>query len=190
MLDIAIDRDDKWPQPEEFWLELAEKSLAMAVAQTPFAAIAKSAALLEVSISFADDDTVHGLNRQWRDKDKPTNILSFPMWAAEDLQKLADMAAQNPEDDAVIMTQFAGNMLLGDMILAYETSAREAAEKDWALTDYVRHLLVHGMLHLLGYDHQNDTEAEIMEGLEAKTLAKMGVANPYRDDDHNDEVQN
>jgi phosphate starvation-inducible protein PhoH and related proteins len=102
---------------------------------------------------FTSDDAVKALNAQWRDKDVPTNVLSFPA------------------------PKTAGT--LGDIALAYETCAREADEQGKSLKDHATHLLVHGLLHLLGYDHEADDEAAEMEGLEKDILASLGVADPY-----------
>lgn len=119
---------------------------------------AASAALGDVAggvvVMLADDATVHDLNRRFRGKDSATNVLSFP-------------AAPNPEDG------------LGDIALAYGVCAREAAEQGKALSDHVRHLVVHGVLHLLGYDHEDEVEAEVMEGLERDILARLGAPDPY-----------
>lgn len=109
----------------------------------------------ELSLVLADDDFVQNLNREYRGKDKPTNILSFP------------------QDE---------DFCLGDLVLAYETVEREAREQNKTFTNHVTHLIVHGVLHLLGYDHIDDQEAEEMEALEISILAKMGLPNPYESD--------
>lgn len=106
----------------------------------------------EVSVLLTSDDEVQILNRDYRDKDKPTNVLSFP------------------QDEP---------SMLGDIVMALETIEREAAEQDKPLEDHVRHLLVHGALHLLGYDHIEDEQAEEMEALEVEILAQMNIKNPY-----------
>ena len=110
----------------------------------------------ELSIVLADDDFVQELNREWRGKDKPTNVLSFP------------------QDDP---------MMLGDVILAFETVQREADEQDKRFEDHTTHLVVHGLLHLLGHDHEEDDEAEIMESLEIEILKGLGIKNPYETQD-------
>ena len=111
-----------------------------------------------LAVLLADDAAVRDLNRRWRGKDRPTNVLSFPAAAS---------AAP----------------WLGDVALAYETCAREAAEQGKALADHVAHLVVHGVLHLVGWDHQTDAEADEMEGLERDILARMGVPDPYAERD-------
>ena len=125
-------------------------------------AIAAAAALApaagEVSVLLTDDATIRVLNRTWRGLDKPTNVLSFPA------------AAAKPGAQA----------LLGDIAIAYETLAREADEKHIQFSDHLCHLAVHGFLHLLGYDHETDSQADAMEGLERTALARLGIADPYR----------
>ena len=107
------------------------------------------------------------LNREWRERDKPTNVLSFPMFTRDELLGL---------------TPDGPPAMLGDIALAYETCAHEAEEKGIPLEHHAAHLIVHGLLHLAGYDHvHSDAEAEIMEALETAALAKMGVADPYGD---------
>lgn len=120
--------------------------------------------VVELSIVLADDETVRGLNRDWRGKDQPTNVLSF--------------AALDDEDAPIVE---GAPLLLGDVILAFETCAAEAAEQDKPLADHFSHLVVHGVLHLLGYDHMDDDEAEEMESLETTLLAALGVPDPYGD---------
>jgi probable rRNA maturation factor len=116
-----------------------------------------------VDITLADDDTQRALNRTWRGKDTPTNVLAFP---------IADPAMPVPP---------GAPLLLGDIVLAFETVRREAAEQDKPLADHLRHLVVHGVLHLLGYDHENAADAATMEAREIAILAELGVPNPYRD---------
>jgi probable rRNA maturation factor len=114
---------------------------------------------VEISILLADDATIRELNREWRGQDKPTNVLSFP---------------------ALEQRGVPGPRPLGDLALAFETLAREAEDEDKALADHAAHLIVHGTLHLLGYDHETTGEAEIMEAFELKALARLGIADPYR----------
>jgi len=122
-----------------------------------------------ISLLFTSDAEVHTLNREWRNRDKPTNVLSFPMLEREELLDLS-------EDGPPVM--------MGDIALAYETCAREAQEKGIALDRHAAHLVVHGLLHLAGHDHVHcDEEAEAMEALEIRALAKMGIPDPYGDRD-------
>jgi probable rRNA maturation factor len=122
---------------------------------------------MSVSVKLSDDAEVHALNREWREKDKPTNVLSFPMLDDDEIDALLDGTYNAPE------------IMLGDIILAYETCAAEAEEKQISVADHATHLVIHGMLHLLGHDHVDDEEAEAMEALEVKALASMGLRNPY-----------
>ena len=110
----------------------------------------------DVTILLTDDASVQDLNVRFRGKPEATNVLSFP-------------AAPNPENH------------LGDLALAYGVCAREAAEQGKPLADHLQHLTIHGVLHLLGYDHMGDDEAEAMEGLERVVLASLGVRDPYLD---------
>lgn len=154
---------EHWPEGD--WTALAEQA-AGAVAQVE-PALANTR--LEASVLFTSDAEVHALNREWRGRDKPTNVLSFPMLEREELLALP---ADGPPE------------LLGDIALAHETCAREAGEKGVALTDHALHLIVHGLLHLAGHDHvDSETQAEAMEALEVKALAILGVADPYADRD-------
>jgi probable rRNA maturation factor len=111
----------------------------------------------DVSLCLADDAALRALNLSWRGIDKPTNVLSFP-------------AARGRTSEMP---------MLGDIALAYETLSREADDLGVSLAHHYRHLLVHGFLHLIGYDHETDAEAERMEALEARILARLGVGNPY-----------
>lgn len=164
MIDIQIDMNDDWDGPID-WQNLSEKSFTAASAQTDFPLLADMEQMVSISIILSDNVQIHELNRQYRDKDKPTNILSFPMLDAAELKNLPNMGG--------------GEMLLGDLALAYEICAQEAEEKGISLEQHVAHLIVHGTLHLLGYDHIEDAEADAMEGLEIKALASMGLPNPY-----------
>jgi probable rRNA maturation factor len=111
----------------------------------------------ELAIVLTDDSAIRQLNREWRNKDAATNVLSFP-----------------------VPSQGAGEtMLLGDIVIAYETTAREADAEGKPLRDHLAHLAVHGFLHLVGYDHETDREADAMESLEAVILSRLGVPNPY-----------
>lgn len=117
----------------------------------------------EISVLLTDDTHIRELNRIWRDKDKATNVLSFPA--------LDDDLPPPPPGEPV---------LLGDVVLAFETVEREALAEAKPLRDHVAHLLVHGTLHLLGYDHEEPDEADAMERRETEILATLGVPDPYR----------
>jgi probable rRNA maturation factor len=117
-----------------------------------------------VTVVLTDDAEIKSLNSDWRGFDKPTNVLSFP-------------AAPSPGGEAR-----PGNERLGDVIIAYETVKREAADEGKPFANHLSHLAVHGFLHLVGYDHDTDAKAAIMEGLERKALASLGIPDPYEDD--------
>ena len=118
---------------------------------------AKVAGVAELSIVLLDDAEQRELNRQWRQIDKPTNVLSFPQ-----IEPFSPVVG-----------------ILGDITLARETLEREAIEQGVSFTDHYTHLVVHGFLHILGYDHIEDDEALVMEGLETQILATLGIEDPY-----------
>jgi probable rRNA maturation factor len=153
-LDIAIEGGGWASLPEV--QELARRAVEAALR----AASDAPGGPVEISLLLADDAAVQALNREWRGQDKPTNVLSFPA----------------PEQPGA-----RGPRHLGDIVLAYETLVREAQGEGKSLRDHAAHLVVHGTLHLLGYDHELEGQAEIMEALEAKALARLGIADPYRD---------
>ena len=160
---MELDIDVEQPWPEGSWETLAERAAAAAQQVAPELASLR----LSASLLFTSDEEIHALNRDWRQRDKPTNVLSFPMLERDEL---LDLAADGPPE------------LLGDVALAYETCAREAIEKGVPLVDHAAHLIVHGLLHLAGYDHEISTaDAEAMEALETKALAICGIADPYGD---------
>lgn len=122
----------------------------------------------ELSLVLADDDLLHHLNRQYRGVDRPTNVLSFPG---------ADPGRNPPSRGAANADQ---PHMLGDVVLAVETVAAEAAAQGKTMADHFTHLVVHGVLHLLGYDHMTPAEARQMESLEVEVLAGLGIGDPYR----------
>jgi probable rRNA maturation factor len=168
MLSVETHEAAPWPDALD-WEERAAEAVAAALALTPFASLAQAAPLVEVAVRLTDDAEVQTLNRNFRGKDKPTNVLSFPQVQDDLLEGLAN------SDD--------GEILLGDIVLARETCAREAEEKAISIADHATHLIVHGTLHLVGYDHGDDASAGAMEALEVKALASLGIANPYADQD-------
>ncbi|MGQ9366261.1 rRNA maturation RNase YbeY [Azospirillum sp. ST 5-10] len=154
-VEVIVTREaGAWPEDAEW---LAERACLAALA-----AAWDGDGPAELSLVLADDALVHRLNRDYRGKDKPTNVLSFALTEAE-----------GPDPDPGAPT------LLGDVVLAWETVAGEAAEQGKALGDHLAHLVVHGTLHLLGYDHEDDAEADEMERREVEVLAGLGVADPY-----------
>jgi len=117
----------------------------------------------EVSVLLTDDAAIRALNRDWRQIDKPTNVLSFP-------------AANAAIKDA---SKATSGTFVGDIVIAYETLARECADEDRDFLHHLAHLSVHGFLHLLGYDHQTDAQADEMEGLESRIMLSMNMPDPY-----------
>ena len=146
------------PTAEELARDAAQNALACGKEGCEF----PSQTVMEVAVSLADDLTQRQLNRDWRGIDHPTNVLAFPAWTP---------GAPIPP---------AAPLLLGDVVLAFETVVREAEEQGKPLADHLSHLIVHGVLHLLGYDHATEAEAVIMESLETSILARLGMPDPYR----------
>jgi probable rRNA maturation factor len=138
------------------------------VAESAFPQLTQSARAVELSIRLTSDDQVKALNSRWRGKDKPTNVLSFPQCEPDELESLAP---GGPE------------LMLGDIVLARGVCEREAEEKGVSLEEHATHLLVHGTLHLLGYDHQDDGSADDMESREVRALERLGISDPYGIDD-------
>ena len=164
MLEIALTPKDPWPEHD--WDALADRAARAAIDRTPHGELLTIPAAVEISLRLTSDDEVHTLNHQYRHKDKPTNVLSFPMVQTD----LLETVTQNSDD---------GEVLLGDIVLAHGVCAGEAEERDIAVADHAAHLIVHGVLHLLGYDHMDDAEAEAMEDMERAALASLGLHDPY-----------
>ena len=154
-IDITL-HSDSWKnknrQVEEFVTGIIEQVLDGLIQSIPH---------IEVSVVLADNDFLQGLNLKYCGKDAPTNVLSFPITEAE------------------ILIAPAPFLSLGDIIIAYETIKQEAAEQNKSFSDHLTHMLVHGCLHLLHYDHIDDEEAQEMETLEVDILETMGITNPY-----------
>ena len=150
-IDLSVEAGD-WP---------GEAALTLLVDRAVSAAFAETAAAgpSELSIVFSDDAHIQTLNAEWRGKDKPTNVLSFPAFSFPKGGKLPPM--------------------LGDIVLASETVAREAALEDKPIANHITHLVIHGLLHLLGHDHETDAEAEEMEAIERAALARLAIPDPY-----------
>ena len=180
MLDVALSAEPIWPDDAD-WEALAVCAVAAAVNATPYGALATADAVVEISIRLTDDAEVQTLNRDYRHKDKPTNVLSFPMIAPDLLDTVANTDANDGAGPGA-----GGEVLLGDIVLAHGVCTAEAEDKGIALPAHVTHLIVHGTLHLLGYDHQGQAEAEVMEQIERDVLASLGIADPYLDD-HNED---
>lgn len=163
-LDIQISVElGEWPSKDalqSFCEGVLEKAAAFIVEQEkqPFPDMPP-----ELSLVFTDDASIREINAEWRNIDKPTNVLSFPAFPVEPGKMPGPM--------------------LGDIILAQETIAREAADLGKPFDEHLTHLLVHGFLHLFGYDHIHAGDAERMEGLETRILADLGLSDPYGDSD-------
>ena len=164
MLQIELTAASEW-ENERDWTDLAERAAHAAISASSHADLLSRNFALEVSVKLSDDSELHSLNKAYRGKDKPTNVLSFPQVQPDLLETLA-----NTDD---------GEALLGDIILAYETCRAEASAKNVGFSDHITHLIVHGSLHLLGYDHENEIDAALMENCEINALATLGIANPY-----------
>ena len=164
MLEIDIEADEEWDSSTD-WPLLVRKAAEAAVAESAFPQLAEGGRSVELSVRLTSDEDVRALNAHWRGKDKPTNVLSFPMSEQHELE-------QADEDGPELM--------LGDIVLARGVCEREAAEKAVPVESHATHLIVHGTLHLLGYDHDGDQEAVDMEGREVRALARLGIDDPYR----------
>ena len=148
------------------WTTLAARAASAAVERTPHGPLLTTPALIEISVRLTGDDEVRSLNAHYRGKDKATNVLSFPMVQPD----LLETVSENSDD---------GELLLGDIVLAHGVCVGEAAARGVSVEEHVTHLLVHGTLHLLGYDHQDDADAEAMEEVERSALASLGLPDPY-----------
>ena len=164
LLDIQISVEEgDWPSEDELQ-PLAERVLETAAGYLKKNARQKFPKMAtELSLVFTDDESIRAINAEWRQKDKATNVLSFPAYP-------------------ITPGKVPGPML-GDIIIARETVEREAIELEKPFNDHLTHLMVHGFLHLFGYDHMNNAEAEIMEGLETRILADLGLSDPYEGQD-------
>lgn len=161
-MQLEIDIEDPWPADTD-WADLAERALDALAQVAPELANER----LITSVLFTSDEEVHVLNREWRAKDKPTNVLSFPMLERD---ALLDLDEDGPPE------------MLGDIALAAETCIREASDKNVSIQEHATHLIVHGLLHLAGLDHEiSEADAIAMEALETKALAILGIADPYGD---------
>lgn len=155
MITLEIEAED------ERWDAIPDRDgVLQRAAEAALAVLPEAPGDLLVTLLLADDAAIRELNRAWRGQDKATNVLSFPSPAL----------AQVP----------GGARQVGDIALAYDTVAREARAEGKTVTDHAVHLVVHGVLHLLGHDHHDDEEADEMERLETLALSRLGIADPYR----------
>jgi probable rRNA maturation factor len=158
LADVVLE-DDRWQAAD--LAALATRAFGETLGQ-----LGLDPGTFEIAVLACDDARIAELNREFREKPVPTNVLS---WPSDDLSPDCEGGQPLPPDDAE----------LGDIAIAFETCQAEARDQDKEFNDHVTHLLVHGCLHLLGYDHVSDKDATLMEGLEVEILAKLGIANPY-----------
>jgi len=159
MLTDTLIEDDRWS-------EIDLPGLAERAARATFAHLNMDTAGAEIAILACDDARIAGLNAEFRGKPAPTNVLS---WPAEELGAAQDGAQPEPPRD----------LELGDIAISYDTCAREAAQVGKTLADHTAHLVIHGVLHLLGYDHIRDLDATLMEDTERRILCTLGIDDPY-----------
>ena len=153
------------------WAALDLGALATRAADATFDRLGLEPSVWEIALLAADDARLEALNADFRGKPQPTNVLSWPS---------EERGAQSPGD--MPLPPDPADPELGDIALAFETCASEAQAAGKPLADHVTHLVVHGILHLLGYDHVRDADATLMEGLEIEILGKLGLSDPYRMD--------
>ncbi|MFL6758820.1 rRNA maturation RNase YbeY [Sphingomonas sp.] len=163
MLEIALDADEEWDS-SRFSEQLVRRAAEAAIAESAFPQLAEFGRTIELSVRLTKDEQVRTLNAHWRGQDKATNVLSFPMAEEHELR-----------DERFAQTE----LLLGDIVLARGVCEAEAREKGITLESHATHLIVHGTLHLLGYDHGDERDAADMEAREARALERLGIANPY-----------
>ena len=163
MLELAIEADPEWDSSTG-WEALVRSAAEAAIAESAFPRLADCARDVELSVRLTSDSEVKTLNAKWRGKDKPTNVLSFPQLDRNELDSVGD---GGPE------------LMLGDVVLARGVCEREAEEKAVPIEAHAAHLIVHGTLHLLGYDHQDDASADDMEAREIRALGRLGIDDPY-----------
>jgi probable rRNA maturation factor len=163
MLEVAIETDGEWDSSSS-WETIARLAAEAAIAESAFPQLATGGRPVELSVRLTGDEEVRALNAEWRGNDKATNVLSFPLAKAEDFETANVVKAE---------------LLLGDIVLARGVCEAEAVGKGVSVEDHTTHLLVHGTLHLLGYDHHDEKEAADMEAREIRALGRLGIANPY-----------
>ncbi len=170
MLDIVLDADPDWDSRtaiEGGWAEVARKAAISAIAESAFPQLGSGPRIVELGVRLTNDAEVRALNAEWRGKDKATNVLSFPMAEPDEMD---DASSDGPE------------LMLGDIVLARGVCVAEASDKAISIEAHASHLLVHGTLHLLGYDHHDHAAASDMEAREVRALARLGIANPYAEE--------
>lgn len=163
MLEVAVEADEEWDSSTR-WDELARAAAEAAIAESRHPDLLTGPRVAEISVRLAGNEEVRKLNADWRGKDKPTNVLSFPMASSIELDTT---------------TVASGELLLGDVVLAWGVCEAEAKERAVSVESHAAHLIAHGTLHLLGYDHDEDAAAADMEAREIRALARLGIGNPY-----------
>jgi probable rRNA maturation factor len=163
ILEIALETDEEWDSSRS-WEPLVRKATEAAIAESAFPDLSRATRPVELSVRLSNDDEVRSLNAHWRGKDTATNVLSFPMSESYEL----DAADED-----------GPSLMLGDIVLAHGVCEAEAASNGVSVEDHAAHLVVHGTLHLLGYDHQSDGDAADMEAREVRALARIGISDPY-----------
>ncbi|MDQ3077656.1 MAG: rRNA maturation RNase YbeY [Pseudomonadota bacterium] len=162
MLDVSLDADPEWDSID--WTALARSAATSAIAESAFPQLGRGPRCVELGVRLTSDEQVRALNAQWRGKDLATNVLSFP------LAEPADLDGGDPDGP---------ELMLGDIVLARGVCAAEAGDKAISIEHHASHLVIHGTLHLLGYDHHDDDAAADMEAREVRALARLGIADPY-----------
>jgi len=163
ILEVSVEADEEWDSSSS-WDDLARRAAVAAIAESAYPELAAAPRPVEISVRLAGDKEMRALNSKWRGKDKATNVLSFPMAEEKEFKGPGLLGRE---------------LLVGDLVVARGVCEVEASDKGVTVEDHATHLLVHGTLHLLGYDHQDDTEAADMEAREVRALAALGIANPY-----------
>lgn len=156
---------------EKLWQPSTAKKIKSLIKKIiPQTALAKVESDIEISVLLTNDKKIQELNKNYRQKNKPTNVLSFPLIDGKKIKngnlKKLDLSSKF--------------VALGDIVLSYQTIKREAEEQNKKFDHHLTHLLIHSILHLIGFDHEVDKDAKIMEDLEIKILAKMKIENPYQ----------
>ena len=155
---------------DDRWTDIA--ALAQTATNATLERLGLELSVFEISLLACDDARIAALNADFRDKPKATNVLSWP----------SDERAAAIDGEMPLPPQPGRDGALGDIAIAYDTCAREAADAGKSMSDHTIHLLVHGTLHLLGFDHERDRDATLMEGLETEILGKLGLSDPYKED--------
>ena len=162
---------------EKFWKTHSEISkqikslLTNVIQQTSLQRMIENKVIkdIEISVLLTGDQQIRELNKNYRQQDKPTNVLSFPLL---DCQKIKNGNLEN-------LNLASKHLALGDIVIAYQTVLREATEQNKTFENHLTHLIIHSLLHLIAFDHQEETDAKIMEGLEIMILEGMNITNPY-----------